>query len=431
MKSIVAAAFLTISTYAVGQATVSITAGCTPSASCTTTTVEANGFAATGTSSGGVSMTSNGSTAAPSIPGIGVPASTIMLFAPSTVQTPYAIALTPTTAALSPPSSGFWYSTLGTAATFCATTLSGQAVSGFVGTCATGANGVTTAGSGYFVPPPCYFSGGSPAPSTPATCYFILGTGASAGTISQVYISSGGAGYTGTAPSVAAVPTLDLSYLPPSNTTTLITNAGVINTYYSIQTSYGTLTSGHLASFDSTYDVVDSGVPIGGSATPTAANYLRGNGTYFTSSAIQAGDVPLTGLATQAANTVVGNGTASSASPTALAMPSCSAAADALIWTTSTGFGCNAAVNASTLGGATFASPGAIGGTTPAAGSFTGLTVTAGGTTTYDGSSSGSETVGCTNSTCTGISITGILTTGTVTSSGHINQSATGKYAGS
>jgi hypothetical protein len=106
----------------------------------------------------------------------------------------------------------------------------------------------------------------------------------------------------------------------------------------------------------------------------------------------------------------VGNGTASSASPTALTMPGCSAAADALIWTTSTGFGCNTAVSASTLGGATFASPGAIGGTTPAAGSFTGLTVTAGGTTTYDGSSSGSQTVGCTNATCTGITVGGILT---------------------
>jgi hypothetical protein len=368
LKNIALALFLAASTYAVAQTTVAITATCLPS-TCGPLTVQANGFAANGSGAGGVSMSQG---AAPSIGGAGLTVNSINFFAPPSV-TAYG-AVPPGTAA-----TGFWYGTLGTGATFCGVALTSNAVSGFTGSCT---SGVTAGGLGYFVPPPCYFSGGSPAPSTPATCNFILGTGASTGTISSLNISGGGGGYTGTAPSVVAAPTLDLSYLPASNATTLLTNAGLINTNYSIQTSYGTLTSGHLASFDSTYDVVDSGVPIGGSATPTAANYLRGNGTYFTSSAIQAGDVPLTGLATQTANTVVGNGTASSASPTALAMPSCSAAADALIWTTSTGFGCNAAVNASTLGGATFASPGAIGGTTPAAGSFTGLTVTAGGTTT-------------------------------------------------
>lgn len=42
-----------------------------------------------------------------------------------------------------------------------------------------------------------------------------------------------------------------------------------------------------------------------------------------------------------AANTVPGNATSGSAVPTALAMPSCSGASNALIWTTNTGFGCN------------------------------------------------------------------------------------------
>ncbi len=51
--------------------------------------------------------------------------------------------------------------------------------------------------------------------------------------------------------------------------------------------------------------------------------------------------LPLTGLASETANTVVGNGTGSSASPTALGMPSCSGATNALIWTSGTGFGCN------------------------------------------------------------------------------------------
>ncbi|CAJ0802946.1 hypothetical protein LMG18090_04364 [Ralstonia mannitolilytica] len=88
--------------------------------------------------------------------------------------------------------------------------------------------------------------------------------------------------------------------------------------------------------------------------------------------------VPLTGLATQGANTVLGNGTASTAAPTALAVPSCSAAANALLWTSGTGFSCNSGINAATLGGATFASPGAIGGTTAGSGAFT--TLSASGT---------------------------------------------------
>lgn len=84
--------------------------------------------------------------------------------------------------------------------------------------------------------------------------------------------------------------------------------------------------------------------------------------------------LPLTGLASQNTNTIVGANT--TGSPTALTIPSCSASVDALIWTSNSGFGCNASVNAATLGGATFAAPGAIGGTTPGAGIFTGLTTT-------------------------------------------------------
>lgn len=53
------------------------------------------------------------------------------------------------------------------------------------------------------------------------------------------------------------------------------------------------------------------------------------------------GNLLLASLATQAANTVIGNATGSTATPTALAMPSCSGASNALIWTSATGFGCN------------------------------------------------------------------------------------------
>ena len=68
--------------------------------------------------------------------------------------------------------------------------------------------------------------------------------------------------------------------------------------------------------------------------------------------------IPLSSLATQATNTVVGNATSGTAVPTALAMASCSTAASAVIWTTDTGFGCNTAISAaaSALTGTTLAS---------------------------------------------------------------------------
>jgi hypothetical protein len=54
------------------------------------------------------------------------------------------------------------------------------------------------------------------------------------------------------------------------------------------------------------------------------------------------GGVGVNGIAAIAANTVLANATGSSASPAAFAMPSCSSGANALSWTTSTGFTCNA-----------------------------------------------------------------------------------------
>ncbi|SAJ89312.1 pectate lyase superfamily protein [Burkholderia multivorans] len=116
----------------------------------------------------------------------------------------------------------------------------------------------------------------------------------------------------------------------------------------------------------------------------------------FTSS----GNVGLGSLASQAANTVVANITASSASPTAVAMPTCNTSASALNYTPITGFTCNAAINAAALGGATFAAPGPIGSTTASTGRFTTLTATSTitpsstsgivGTTTNDNANAGS-----------------------------------------
>lgn len=61
------------------------------------------------------------------------------------------------------------------------------------------------------------------------------------------------------------------------------------------------------------------------------------------------GLVGLTSLAAQATNSIVGNATSGSASPTALAIGSCSTASSALIWTTNTGFGCNTSITANAV----------------------------------------------------------------------------------
>jgi hypothetical protein len=64
-------------------------------------------------------------------------------------------------------------------------------------------------------------------------------------------------------------------------------------------------------------------------------NNVTINGTLTVS-----GGLPPSGLAPQAANTVLGNATGSSAVPTALAVPSCSTANSGLKWTSASGFSC-------------------------------------------------------------------------------------------
>lgn len=64
------------------------------------------------------------------------------------------------------------------------------------------------------------------------------------------------------------------------------------------------------------------------------------------------GNVTATSLGSQAANTVVANFTGSSASPTAFAMPSCSASGSALLYTSGTGVTCGSSFAMTT--GATF-----------------------------------------------------------------------------
>jgi hypothetical protein len=306
MKLFRLVALLVITSYASGQATIAIT--CT---SCTSgsTTVTANSFQATGVSAGGLTLPSG---SPPSTATIGLTPNAITLFAPSSV-TAYGVSPYSGTSL----GSGFWYGTLGSGATFGTVTVTGGVIASISGT-----GGVTNSGSGYFTAPPCYFTT-TGSYTTPATCYFSVLNG---GITAVNFTGTGGTGYTGTV-SVNAGPVLDLSYLPASDATNLLTNAGVINTGYAIQISNGTLTNGHLASFNGSGDAVDSGVPVGGSGVATSGNYLRGNGTYFTSSAIQASDVPTlnqntTGTAASlsgsiTAGTILGNFTTSSGAPSA------------------------------------------------------------------------------------------------------------------
>ena len=68
----------------------------------------------------------------------------------------------------------------------------------------------------------------------------------------------------------------------------------------------------------------------------------------------------ITNLATIATNTVVANSTNGAASPAAFAMPSCDTAAEALQWTTDTGFVCNSSITAASFLGLTGGTSGGV-----------------------------------------------------------------------
>ena len=81
--------------------------------------------------------------------------------------------------------------------------------------------------------------------------------------------------------------------------------------------------------------------PIG-SVSPSTASFtnLTANGTLTFAN----GSLPLSYLAIQSANTLVGNATGSTASPTAITVTGCNGVSQALQWTNGSGFGCNSSV---------------------------------------------------------------------------------------
>ena len=112
--------------------------------------------------------------------------------------------------------------------------------------------------------------------------------------------------------------------------------------------TYSALGSGAFASAYSlptaTNSVLGGVKPDGTTISNTAGAISINLGSANTWAATQVfpnGSLTLAEHATQAANTIVANATGSSASPTAISVPSCSTASSALTWTSGTGFGCN------------------------------------------------------------------------------------------
>lgn len=130
------------------------------------------------------------------------------------------------------------------------------------------------------------------------------------------------------------------------------------------------------------------------------------------SSAPAWGNVSATALAAQAANTVIGNATASSASPTPITVTGCNGAAQALQWTNGSGFGCNSGI----------ATSGANSNITSLSGLSTALSVSQGGT---GATSSASALTNLGAAPTASPTFTGTVTAAALTASGLITPSST------
>lgn len=129
--------------------------------------------------------------------------------------------------------------------------------------------------------------------------------------------------------------------IAPAGTLTGTTlNSTVVN---SSLTSVGTLISGSIGTGFTTIPILHGGTgttTATGSGSVVLATSPSVSGLTVTGSLTATGLIGLPALASQAANTIIGNGTGSPASPTALAMPSCSGASNAIQWASGTGPQC-------------------------------------------------------------------------------------------
>jgi hypothetical protein len=129
------------------------------------------------------------------------------------------------------------------------------------------------------------------------------------------------------------------------------------------------------------------------------------------------GKIGLASLAAQAANTVVGNATGSSASPTAITVTGCNGAAQALQWTNGSGFGCNSAI----------ATSGANSNITSLSGLSTALSVAQGGTGATSAAAALTNLGAAPTASPT---FTGTVTTAALTSAGAFTPSQTSGIVG-
>lgn len=140
------------------------------------------------------------------------------------------------------------------------------------------------------------------------------------------------------------------------------------------------------------------------------------------------GGVALTGLAPQAANTIVGNATSSSASPTAITVTGCNGAAQALQWTNGSGFQCNSSVatsgansNITSLTGLTTPVTTAQGGLGSNNSAASGIPVFSSGTATVTATTGSGSPVRATSPVITTPTISGV-TGGVCASAGNVGE---------
>ena len=165
--------------------------------------------------------------------------------------------------------------------------------------------------------------------------------------------------FTNTAGNIADCTTPQISVTINGTTCTLQSTCAPTTAASSIKVGTTTITSGTTGYVEYNNAGVLGEIAPTGTGNVVLATSPSIAGLTVTSSFTATGLVTLADIATQAANTALVNATASSASPTAQSMPSCSSSNHALIWTTSTGFGCatiTASATSITVGSTTIAS---------------------------------------------------------------------------